>query len=140
MLFNLLQNIFGNMKRVANDKAKHNNKTGATLKKLSAVDEVMLDYEGRDSVYMVGLQNPDNPPVLPNQDGSDSDESMDDIMTQAVDIEDQASVHMFRVPVRNPPVLASQSLPGKMLTLIKISIFFYCSIKSFIESKFMLQT
>ena len=54
------------MKRSARNKAKNNNTTGAQLMELTPVDELMMDFEGRDSVYMVGLKEPDNPPVLPN--------------------------------------------------------------------------
>ena len=54
------------MKRTARTKAKNNNTTGAQLMELTPVDELMMDFEGRDSVYMVGLKQPDNPPILPN--------------------------------------------------------------------------
>ena len=108
------------MKRTANDKAKHNNRTGAALRKLTPVDELMMDYEGRESVYMVGLQNPDNAPVLPNQDNNDnSNEFTDDTMSQVVYSEEPASAPiLIRVPVANPPQPASLSLPGKFFTLI----------------------
>ncbi len=83
------------MKKTARDKVKNNNTTGAALKVLTAVDELMMDYEGRESVYMVGLQEPDNPPVLP-------DENEDSNLSFMEDIEEQ-SVH-----------LPQSSIPGKL--------------------------
>ena len=71
------------MKRSTSAKIQNNKMTGAVLKPLTDVDELMLDFEGRESVYMVGLKNPDNAPVLPNQEEEDSDEDMDDSRTQA---------------------------------------------------------
>jgi hypothetical protein len=72
------------MKTAARAKAKNNKTTGATLKILTAVDELMMDYEGRESVYMVGLQEPDNPPVLPAENEDSNDPFMEDIEEQSI--------------------------------------------------------
>ena len=79
----VLQNVFDGMKKRANRKTANNKKTGAALQPLDNVDELIMDFEGRESNFMIGMQLPDKPPVFQNQEGEDSsdDNSMADPLT-----------------------------------------------------------
>ena len=52
--------MFDNLKIPTADKVAHNKRTGVTPKPYNALDELMMDIEGRDSNKMVGLGLPDN--------------------------------------------------------------------------------
>ena len=69
------------MKKKAKRTIKKNKVTGATLTPLTDVDELMLDFEGHESNYMVGLPLPDNAPGFSQPDGEDSNSSIADSLT-----------------------------------------------------------
>ena len=103
------------MKKAAHRKIAKNKKTGAELTPLTDVDELMLDFEGRESNFMVGLQQPDKAPEFPNQQPDkapqfpiqEGDDSIDDIAV------------IFRVPLATSSQRSNLSLPGKF------EVFFY---------------
>jgi hypothetical protein len=52
------------LKRGTMRKVDEGRKTGAAGQKLSALDDMVLNIIGRDSVYLKGLEQPDDPPIL----------------------------------------------------------------------------
>ena len=68
--------MFDNLKRPTADKVAHNKRTGVTPKPYTALDDLMMDIEGRDSNKMVGLGLPDNSSQFSTQSNLSSQKNM----------------------------------------------------------------
>ncbi len=66
---------------------ENNRQTGATLKPLTQIDEIMLDFEGRESNYMIGLGESDNPPLFgePVSNSGGGDTSFSEVQSTFLD-------------------------------------------------------